>query len=280
VPDNSVLNPGIGGDTIRDVARGSIKTQVVGQDLGIGTGTEVLAGTVTGPTNITVASAGLAVIAQGSFSSVTPTANSFVTASVPGCSVVGFGFNNTSFIGTLTFDATVDGTNWFNIAVRPQGLDTDVLSITLATGVHFEALAECAGYQQVRVRCSAYTSGTGAATLVPAAATAVSSLSTTGASSIGSVNRMGMAHTPVLTSVAAAVSSTSLLAANLNRIGATFYNDSTAVLYLALAGSASTTAYTLQVPQNGYYEVPYGYDGAIFGIWASANGSVRITELT
>jgi hypothetical protein len=276
---NTTLNPGIGGDVVRVVDRSSVKTQVFTQDLAGGTSTEVLAGTITGPTAITAAS-GYAVIAQGSFSASAPVANSSITASVPGCSVVGFGFNNTNFIGTLTFDATVDGTNWFNIAVRPQGQDTDVLSIALTSATHFEALAECAGFQQVRIRASAFTSGSGTATLVPAAATAVSSLSTTGASSIGSINRMGMAHTPTLTSVAAATSSTSLLAANLNRIGATFYNDSTAVLYLALNTSASTTAYTVQVPQNGYYETPYGYDGAIFGIWASVNGNVRITELT
>jgi hypothetical protein len=30
---------------------------------------------------------------------------------------------------------------------------------------------------------------------------------------------------------------------------------------------------------NGYYEVPFGYVGAIDGIWASANGNARITEI-
>lgn len=80
-------------------------------------------------------------------------------------------------------------------------------------------------------------------------------------------------------SVTAATSSTSLLAANANRRGATIFNDSTAILYLALAGSASTTAFTTKVQPDGYYEVPFDYAGAIFGIWAAANGAARVTEL-
>lgn len=276
--DNSTLNPGSGGDVIRSKDRGSAKTQVVGLDLAFGTGTEVLAGTITGPTAITAA-AGFGAIALGSFAATSPAANSSLAATVAGCGVAGIGFNNTSFIGTLTFDATLDGTNWIGVSVRPQGTDVDVQTIALTSGTHFGALVECAGFQQIRVRASAFTSGTGSVSLSPTAFANLSSLSTTGASSIGSVNRMGMAHTPTLTSVASATSSTSLLAANVSRIGAAIFNESTAILYLALTTSASLTAYTVQIAQNSYYEVPFGYDGAIFGIWASVNGSARITEL-
>jgi hypothetical protein len=42
VADNSTLDPGTGGDVIRDKDRAGIKTQIVGLDLGIGTGTESL----------------------------------------------------------------------------------------------------------------------------------------------------------------------------------------------------------------------------------------------
>jgi hypothetical protein len=88
------------------------------------------------------------------------------------------------------------------------------------------------------------------------------------------------AGTGTITSVAGAASSTELLAANTSRLGATIYNESTAVLYLALAGSASVTAYTIQIAAGGYYECPFGYVGAIYGIWASATGDARITELS
>lgn len=84
-----------------------------------------------------------------------------------------------------------------------------------------------------------------------------------------------------ITSVVGANTTTQLLASNGNRTGAYFYNDSTAILYLAFATSASTTAYTLQIPAQGFFEMPVVpvYTGAIFGIWASAAGNVRITEL-
>lgn len=84
-----------------------------------------------------------------------------------------------------------------------------------------------------------------------------------------------------LTSVAGATSSTALLASNGNRKGMMIFNDSTAILYLAFASSASTTAYTVQVAPGGFYEMPSPiYTGALYGIWSAANGNARITELT
>lgn len=89
-----------------------------------------------------------------------------------------------------------------------------------------------------------------------------------------------------ITSVDDEISSTTILAANTGRLGATFFNDSTATLYLALANTtASTTNYSLQIPANGYYELPVSkggpYTGIIVGIWSSdAGGSVKVTELT
>lgn len=90
------------------------------------------------------------------------------------------------------------------------------------------------------------------------------------------------AGTATRTTVADSASDVSLLASNANRLGATIANDSSAVLYIALGTTASATDYTARVVQYGYYEVPYGYTGAIRGIWASdpGDGAARITELT
>lgn len=84
-----------------------------------------------------------------------------------------------------------------------------------------------------------------------------------------------------LSSVAAAAADTLLLAANDNRNGATFYNDSTAILYVALGDTeASTTNYSFQVPPYGILILePWNWAGEVRGIWASATGSARITEL-
>lgn len=87
--------------------------------------------------------------------------------------------------------------------------------------------------------------------------------------------------TGTLSNVASSATSVTLLASNASRLGATIYNDSTAILYVKLnSGAASATSYTVQVAANGYYEVPSRYSGAITGIWASANGNARVTEMT
>lgn len=88
------------------------------------------------------------------------------------------------------------------------------------------------------------------------------------------------AGTPAQSSVAGSASSVSLLASNANRLGATITNDSTATLYVRLGATASTSNYTVKLTQDAYYEVPYGYTGAIDGIWSAASGNARITELT
>lgn len=93
--------------------------------------------------------------------------------------------------------------------------------------------------------------------------------------------RLSLTGTP--TSVASSAADGIILAANGGRLGATIYNESTAVLYLLLANAVSSaTNYTVQVPASGYYELPtsFLYGGVIKGIWASANGSARVTEFT
>lgn len=81
--------------------------------------------------------------------------------------------------------------------------------------------------------------------------------------------------------VASSASDVTILASNASRLGATIYNDSTQILYLLLSNAtSSTTVYTVQMATLTYYEVPFGYSGTIKGIWASANGSARVTEIT
>lgn len=82
-----------------------------------------------------------------------------------------------------------------------------------------------------------------------------------------------------ITSVASATASTQLMAANAGRNGGLIFNESTAVLYLALhATTASTTAYTVQVAPGASFQLPAGYTGPVWGVWASANGSARVTQ--
>lgn len=94
---------------------------------------------------------------------------------------------------------------------------------------------------------------------------------------LAAVQRRSSAGTQ--TSVAGSASDGTILASNSDRIGAAIYNDSTAILYLLLAsGTSSSSAFTVKMQPDAYYEVPAGYTGVIKGIWASATGNARVTE--
>lgn len=94
----------------------------------------------------------------------------------------------------------------------------------------------------------------------------------------------GTSATSALSSVAASVSGVQLLASNTSRKAAYIFNDSTATLYIGMVAHASlsTSNYTAQVPPSTLWEMPIYpiYTGEISGIWSSATGNARITELT
>jgi len=97
-------------------------------------------------------------------------------------------------------------------------------------------------------------------------------------------SRPGRAGTSNVTFTAATATAggATLQAVNTNRLWWSVFNESTAILYLKLGTSPSTTSYTVQVPAGGYWEMPPGiiWTGAITGIWSAANGNARTTELT
>ena len=89
-------------------------------------------------------------------------------------------------------------------------------------------------------------------------------------------------NTATVSSVAASATAVTLFAAGAgNDAGArTIFNDSTALLYVKFGATASSTDYTVQISAGGYYEVPAPvYDGLITGIWTSATGSARLTQV-
>jgi hypothetical protein len=88
------------------------------------------------------------------------------------------------------------------------------------------------------------------------------------------------AGTATLTNVSGSASSVSLLAANAARRGAIIYNDSTAILYVKFGTAASTTSYTYLLVAGATVEFPRPvYTGVVHGIWASATGAARVTEV-
>jgi hypothetical protein len=94
------------------------------------------------------------------------------------------------------------------------------------------------------------------------------------------VSRQATAATATLSNVAGSASSVTLLALNAVRKGASIHNDSSAILYVKFGTTASTSSFTVKMVADAHYEVPFGYTGRIDGIWASATGNARVTEMT
>lgn len=83
-----------------------------------------------------------------------------------------------------------------------------------------------------------------------------------------------------LANVASSATNVTLIASNTSRKAFHIFNDSTSALYIKFGATASTTSFTVKVLPAGYYEShTVCYTGIIDGIWDSANGSARITEL-
>lgn len=82
--------------------------------------------------------------------------------------------------------------------------------------------------------------------------------------------------------VASSATDVTILVANASRKGAYIYNDSTQVLFLLLSNATSSaTVFTQKMAAGDAFSIlPGGYTGIIKGIWASANGSARVTEFS
>jgi hypothetical protein len=84
-----------------------------------------------------------------------------------------------------------------------------------------------------------------------------------------------------MTSVAASTSSVIALASNANRVGASFYNDSSSLCFLAFsATTASNTAFSIRLMPNSFTDLSVDYTGQCNAIWSTATGSLRVTEWT
>lgn len=88
------------------------------------------------------------------------------------------------------------------------------------------------------------------------------------------------ARTPTTTSVASSASSVTLLASNANRRGISIANLSTQFLYLSFATPATTANCFMRLDPGMFMLLDQQMivTGAIYGIWAAANGTAQVTE--
>ena len=89
--------------------------------------------------------------------------------------------------------------------------------------------------------------------------------------------------TATVTSVASGITSVSIVAANTARRGVSILNTDANALYLLVGGgtASATNLSVIVAATNGYWEAPFGFTGAITGIWAAdGTGSAFVTEYT
>lgn len=89
-----------------------------------------------------------------------------------------------------------------------------------------------------------------------------------------------LSSTAVITSVANSLTTGVLLASNTARRGFIIFNDSLAIVFVAFAATASTTAFSVKLQPGSEYEPGIDYTGVISGISSAALGSCRVTEFT
>ena len=193
-----------------------------------------------------------------------------------------------TFVATMAFKVSQDaGVSWDNISGTQVGGGDIFTSATLPGSYRFTV----AGFDLLRVDV---TLTSGSITINGKSSNAVNAskivkLATSGltigalaagTNNIGTVN-LSKAATATVTPVPSAVTATTLLAANAARLGAAFFNDSTALLYLKWGAAPSTASYTVKVAAGQYYELPgpFVYSGIVTGVWAAANGNVLTTEV-
>ena len=94
-------------------------------------------------------------------------------------------------------------------------------------------------------------------------------------------NEQGLVTTATLANVSGSASSVTLRAASTSRKGLIIFNDSSAILYVKFGATASTTSFTYRLTPYSTFEMRSPiYQGIVDGIWASATGDARVTELT
>lgn len=88
------------------------------------------------------------------------------------------------------------------------------------------------------------------------------------------------ASTATRTTVAASLTSVTVVAANPVRRGLVFFNNSDASVFLGLGSTATTTAdFTIEIPSHEGWTCPYNYDGPVQAVWLALTGALQVTEL-
>lgn len=226
--DNTTLNTMSGGDVIAtdDVTtlNGSASSGVKVQRVKVMYGDENSATDASATNPLPVNSAGVSTsgnitAVNASPSSGAGTANSSVALTLNGATGVAFDVRGT-FTATLSFQGTIDGTNWFTLTAVAAGGGQNSAATTSATSAGVWT-APCGGFVQARMTATAYTSGTATVTVRATTTSIVHSMPTMASNQSTALaagsNAIGYAGTqgPIITAdvASAALSSTTTTSA-------------------------------------------------------------------
>jgi len=236
---------------------------------------------------------------------INPTTGNITTATsvVTATNLSGAGAATIQISGTyvgvnVTFEATVDGTIW--IPIFAQQASSATPTVVSTTGVlttnstNIWNVSPLLGQQQIRVRATAWTSGTAVVIIEPSAqftqyqvnvatmpTTTVTGTVATTQSTSPWVTREAVATTPTITQVTPATTSTTLKALNASRKAIILVNGGTSDCYVAYGATASLTAYTFLLPSLATTTIRgEEYSGVITGIWSATGGNnMQVTEI-
>lgn len=85
--------------------------------------------------------------------------NAAATSELNGHNTVNFDLRSAAMNATLSFEYTMDNTNWYSLPVKDQQTELFSLTTVITTTIAKTFTANTAGMRAVRVRVSAYTSG-------------------------------------------------------------------------------------------------------------------------
>ena len=173
-----------------------------------------------------------------------------------------------TFNATITFMGSNDGTNYFAVAGESIGNPSTTPNTNWTVPGIYNVPIKFIFFEVV---ISNYVSGT------------INVVTQYQSISPITVNRAGpKSGISAVTSVNGSASNVSLLVSNTLRKAAYFFNDSTSVAFVKLGTTASATSYTVRMVPLSFVTIDLdpAYTGEVDCIWATANGAMRVTELT
>jgi hypothetical protein len=249
--------------------------------------------------NASLVTGTLSVAAAASASTAVNTSQLVLDVSTMGN--VGVGVSTAAFVGTLTFEVspliTPGATDWYTIDLNPlsaaySGGGVIAMNVAAQTNRMYEGGLFTPKWMKVRL--SALTSGSVNIALGAGPGWVESNPMLT--ASTANIGRAGpqTSNAPTITNATPAATSSTMLAANANRVGYKVMNDSNVDVLINEAGTAVTaTNYTQRIrATNGYYEssgTNMVYVGAVtmLGVTAgtttaaaATTGACRVTEFS